>query len=137
MTLLHPQLEKDTRSVGEDSQFWIRYMNDQRFAWLIIVPKQEGVREWYELDQATQSSLLDLVNRSAEHLQRLTGAEKMNIGALGNMVPQLHIHIIARNTGDPCWPGPVWGNGAPEPFTDDAAPDWLSSFRNAISYRCA
>jgi diadenosine tetraphosphate (Ap4A) HIT family hydrolase len=137
LALLHPQLEKDTRPVGENSHFWIRYMNDRRFGWIIIVPKQEGVREWFELEAEQQVELLELVNRSAQHLQRLTGAEKINIGALGNMVPQLHIHIIARSSGDPCWPGPVWGNGAPELFADHEQPDWLASFRNSLSFRCA
>ena len=137
MALLHPQLEKDTRAVGEDDHFWIRYMNDRRFGWIIIVPKLEGVREWYELDPQRQTDLLELTNRSAQYLQRLTSAEKINIGALGNMVPQLHVHIIARNSNDPCWPGPVWGNGAPEPYAESDQPDWLNGFRNSISFRCA
>ena len=101
-------------------------MNDQRFAWLIVVPKRDGLREWHHLPAEEQVSLLQQVNGLATELERVTGADKINVGALGNMVPQLHIHIIARFEGDPCWPGPVWGQGAPVPWPDGQCPDWLA-----------
>ncbi|EKF74472.1 hypothetical protein A11A3_08625 [Alcanivorax hongdengensis A-11-3] len=126
MTSLHPRLAQDTRPVAETDLCWVRYMNDQRFAWLVVVPKREGLREWHHLPVAEQQALLALVNDLAGQLERLTGADKMNLGALGNMVPQLHIHIIARFEGDPCWPGPVWGQGQPEPWAEDEAPAWLT-----------
>lgn len=135
--MLHPRLEADTRALGETPGFWLRWMNDQRFPWVIIVPRQSGVREWHELAESDQQDLLALVNRCSLHLQRLTGADKMNIGALGNVVPQLHVHIIARHEGDACWPAPVWGQGAPEPWDSQAQPDWLPALRDALSWRCA
>jgi diadenosine tetraphosphate (Ap4A) HIT family hydrolase len=134
---LDSRLAADTQSLGETPDCWIRWMNDQRFAWLVIVPKREDVREWYELESSLQHDLLDLVNRCALNLQSLTGALKMNIGALGNIVPQLHVHIIARHEADACWPGPVWGNGAVEPYSDGDEPVWLGAMRQRLSYRCA
>jgi diadenosine tetraphosphate (Ap4A) HIT family hydrolase len=134
---LHPRLLADTRSLGETPLCWIRWMNDQRFAWLVLVPKRDGIREWYELDHDEQHELLDLVNRCTLHLQSLSGAQKMNIGALGNMVPQLHIHIIARHEADPCWPGPVWGSGSVEPWPESGQPAWINALRERLSYRCA
>lgn len=137
MAELHSRLAADTHSLGETPDCWIRWMNDQRFAWVVIVPKREGVRECHELESSLQHDLLDLVNRCALNLQALTGAFKMNIGALGNVVPQLHIHVIARHEADPCWPGPVWGNGVVEPYSEGEEPSWLSEMRQRLSYRCA
>jgi len=134
---LHPRLAADTRSLGETSLCYIRWMNDRRFPWVVLVPKRDGIREWYELDSADQHELLDLMNRCALHLQALTGAGKINIGALGNVVPQLHIHVIARSDGDACWPGPVWGQGQVEPYGEQDEPSWVAALRQRLSYRCA
>ena len=137
MAELHPRLQQDTRAVGETPSFWIRYMNDQRFAWLIVVPRVAEISEWHDLNPEQQHELLDLVNRCALHLKSLASADKINIGALGNMVPQLHVHVIARHRDDPCWPGPVWGCGRPQPWPPEQAPGWLNSLRERLSYRCA
>ena len=137
MAELQPRLQQDTRAVGETPSFWIRYMNDQRFAWLIIVPRVAEVTEWHDLDAAMQQELLTLVNRCGLHIKSLTDADKINIGALGNLVPQLHVHVIARTQDDPCWPGPVWGNGDPVPWPENEQPVWLEAIRNKLSYRCA
>ena len=125
MATLHPRLAADTRALGETELCWLRWMSDQRFAWLIIVPKREGLREWHHLQADEQLVLLKQVNALAAQLETVTGADKINIGALGNMVPQLHIHVIARFEGDPCWPGPVWGQGQPEPWAEGDQPDWI------------
>ena len=125
MPSLHPRLAADTRALGETGLCWMRWMNDQRFAWLIIVPKRDGLREWHHLPTDEQRQLLTQVNALAGQLETVTGADKINIGALGNMVPQLHIHVIARFEGDPCWPGPVWGQGQPEPWAEGEQPGWL------------
>ena len=101
-------------------------MNDQRFAWIVVVPKRDGLREWHHLPVGEQQALLAQVNGLASQLEQITGADKINIGALGNMVPQLHVHIIARFADDPCWPGPVWGQGQPEPWPDNRAPGWIA-----------
>lgn len=132
MSGLHPRLAADTRALAEDSFAWLRYMNDARFPWLIVVPKQPGLREWHELAPADQQQLLVRVNRLSQQLQQLAGADKMNLGALGNLVPQLHIHIIARQAGDACWPGPVWGQGQPQPYPANEEPGWLAPLTTSI-----
>ena len=126
MPSLHARLAADTRALGETDLCWLRWMSDQRFAWLIIVPKRDGLREWHHLPDSEQVVLLKQVNALANQLESITGADKINIGALGNMVPQLHIHVIARFEGDPCWPGPVWGQGQPQPWPDNEQPDWIN-----------
>ncbi|WP_290518426.1 HIT family protein [Alcanivorax sp.] len=126
MASLHPRLAADARALGETELCWLRWMNDQRFAWIIVVPKRDGLREWHHLPVDEQQALLAQVNALAGQLEQVTGADKINIGALGNMVPQLHVHIIARFADDPCWPGPVWGQGQPEPWPDDQEPDWIA-----------
>lgn len=133
MNTLHSRLVADTRALAETDFAWLRYMNDQRFAWLIIVPKQADLREWFELEEADQQRLLRLVNGLSRELQQATNADKMNLGALGNLVPQLHLHVIARHQDDACWPGPVWGQGEPQPYADEQAPEWLPQLRRFIS----
>lgn len=86
-------------------------MDNKRFPWIVLVPKMDGVREWIDLDRAQQHQLSDEIAVVSHILQALTTPDKLNIGALGNMVPQLHIHVIARYKGDPAWPNPVWGTG--------------------------
>ncbi|MEY1663124.1 HIT family protein [Isoalcanivorax beigongshangi] len=135
--LLHPRLEADTHAIGETSDMWLRWMDDQRFPWVIVVPKQHGVTEWYELPIESQHALLDMANRCGLYLKGLTGADKINIGALGNLVPQLHIHVIARRQDDACWPGPVWGQGEPQPYPTGQLPPWLPGLRERLSQRCA
>lgn len=132
MTTLHPRLAADTRAVAESSFAWLRYMNDTRFAWLILVPKQADLREWYQLNAADQHKLLTQVNTLSRCLQETTDAAKMNLGALGNMVPQLHLHIIARSPDDACWPGPVWGQGEPLPYAHDKQPRWLEAVKQVF-----
>ena len=124
MTELHPRLAADTGALGETELCWLRWMRDARFPWLIVVPKRDGLREWHHLPAADQQRLLSTVNHLAGELESVTGADKINLGALGNLVPQLHVHIIARFRDDPCWPGPVWGQGEPVPV--DGTPDWLA-----------
>lgn len=132
MTTLDPRLAADTRAVAETAFAWLRYMNDARFAWLILIPKQAGLREWYQLEEADQHKLLTQVNTLSRCLQQLTNADKMNLGALGNMVPQLHLHIIARSPGDACWPGAVWGQGEPLPYVGTTQPHWLDAIRDVF-----
>lgn len=129
--ILAPQLAADTLPVAESDFAWLRYLNDQRFPWLVLVPKQPGLREWYELDANDQQHLLAISNSLSQTLQQLTGATKMNLGALGNLVPQLHLHLIARNPTDACWPGPVWGQGEAIAYTTE--PDWLTPLQQHLT----
>ena len=94
-------------------------MNDRRFPWLILVPERESVREIYELSAGDRAVLIEEITRASDALMRLVRPDKLNVGALGNVVPQLHIHIVARFAADSAWPGPVWGSGAAVPYSGD------------------
>jgi len=106
---LHAQLVKDCTVVGDLPLSKLLLMNDANYPWFVLVPMRAAKREWYELDAAEQQQLLHETNTLAKYLQEKTGSKKMNIGALGNMVPQLHVHVIARFENDAAWPAPVWG----------------------------
>ena len=86
-------------------------MNDSRYWWLVLVPEIDGAVEWHHLDDHARRHLFDVATQVARVLENLAQADKMNIAALGNMVRQLHVHVIARHEGDAAWPGPVWGRG--------------------------
>jgi len=106
---LHAQLAKDCTVIGNLLLSKLLLMNDANYPWFVLVPMRAAKREWYELDAAEQQQLLQEANALAKFLQEKTGAKKINIGALGNMVPQLHVHVIARFENDAAWPAPVWG----------------------------
>ena len=114
--VLHPRLAADTAFVADWDLSRVLLMNDARYRWLILVPKRRDAVELFDLNAADQQILTGEIARAAQALKRLTSAAKINIGALGNMVPQLHIHVVARNPGDPAWPGPVWGHSPAEPY---------------------
>lgn len=133
MFALHPRLVADTRPLAETPRSLVRYLDDQRFPWVVVVPKVEGLREWHHLVREAQHALLDEVHALASALEEATGAEKMNLGALGNLVPQLHIHVVARFAADAAWPGPVWGSGAAIPWGAGQEPPWVDALRRGIA----
>jgi diadenosine tetraphosphate (Ap4A) HIT family hydrolase len=106
---LDPRLEKDAALLGTLPLSQLRLMRDARFAWVVLVPMRANVCEWFDLAPPDQIQLHQEVMAVAQKLKTLSVASKINIGALGNIVRQLHVHIIARHEGDACWPGPVWG----------------------------
>ena len=116
---LHERLAGDSVALGEGPLSTVRLMNDRRYAWLLLVPRRPDLREIHELGAADRALLIEEIAGASRALQAATGAAKINVGALGNMVPQLHVHIVARSPGDAVWPGPVWGQGKAEPY--DAA----------------
>ncbi len=116
---LHPTLARDTAEVTWLPLCRVLLMKDRRFPWLILVPERESVREIHELPVEDRAVLIEEIARASEVLERLVRPDKMNVGALGNIVPQLHVHVIARFANDPAWPGPVWGFGAAEPYPDE------------------
>jgi diadenosine tetraphosphate (Ap4A) HIT family hydrolase len=109
--VLHEKLAADTTPVADWLLSRVLLMNDARYPWLILVPQRADIVEMYQLSRTDRAALMEEIVRASEILKSLTRCAKINIGALGNMVPQLHIHVIARNPGDVAWPGPVWGNG--------------------------
>ncbi len=106
---LDPRLEADTHMLGDFPLCRLLLMNDANYPWFILVPRRAGVREIFELSIDDQHALLQESSFLAERLQTVFGADKINIAALGNQVPQLHLHHIVRYENDAAWPGPVWG----------------------------
>ena len=110
--VLDPRLAADSAFIADGPLSQVRLMDDTRFPWLVLVPRVNGVSEWLELDGGQQRLLLAEINQAGQLIRAQPGVEKLNIGALGNIVRQLHVHLIGRHEGDPAWPGPVWGQGA-------------------------
>jgi diadenosine tetraphosphate (Ap4A) HIT family hydrolase len=106
---LHPQLEKDTINIGDLPLSRVLIINDANYPWLLLVPRRAGAVEITDLDEVAQAQLMTEIARVARALQDVTKPDKLNIAALGNVVPQLHVHIIARRRSDAAWPRPVWG----------------------------
>lgn len=119
MFALDPRLEQDTLHVGDFPLCRLLLMNDASYPWFILVPRREEVSELFQLDEADQRSLWRETNLLAEVLKDTFKADKMNVASLGNMVSQLHMHVIARRRGDAAWPAPVWGYQPAQPYTED------------------
>ena len=132
---LHPLLSTTTSQVITLDICRVLLAKDARFPWLILVPEVNELSDWHEVPTALQPTVLADVNHAAATLKRLTGADKMNVAALGNQVAQLHIHVIARFKADSAWPNPVWGEGTPEPYTDDAQATFVATIERALRDR--
>ncbi|HAH08600.1 MAG TPA: hypothetical protein DCL48_00705 [Alphaproteobacteria bacterium] len=119
--ILHPTLAADTIQIAHWPLCEVLLMDDSRFTWVILVPRRAGATEWFDLGAEDASVLHKETLHVARQLKALTGASKINIGALGNVVSQLHVHVVARMAGDAGWPGPVWGLPGRTRYTDDEA----------------
>ncbi len=125
---LHPQLLADTHVLGDLELARVLLMDDARYAWLILVPRRAGMRDWIDLAHAEQHRLLDEITLCSQALRTVARPDKLNVAALGNVVPQLHVHLVARHAGDAAWPKPVWGVGERLPYTAAA----LAARREAL-----
>lgn len=126
---LDERLEADTVSVTKRGVVDIRLMRDARYHWLVLVPEIDDAVEWFDLPDVAARALFTTAQESAQRLQALTRADKMNIAALGNMVSQLHVHVIARHIGDAAWPAPIWGIGDAVDFDEAGLKDRLIALR--------
>lgn len=117
---LDPVLAADTAEVCALPLCRVRLMRDARYPWLILVPAMAGLAEISDLAREGRIQLTDEVDAASRALQQLYTPTKINVGALGNVVRQLHIHVVARTGDDPAWPGPVWGHSPPEAYAPDA-----------------
>lgn len=131
--VLDPRLAADTAPVTALPLCEVRLMNDARFAWLILVPRRAGMVEIADLDPADQQQLWREVDQCASALRHAAPCDKLNLGALGNIVRQLHIHLVARTQDDAAWPGPVWGSGAAVPYAADALTARLDALRQGLA----
>ncbi len=126
---LDPRLAADTSAVTSLPLCDARLMNDARYAWLVLVPRRADVAEVTDLDADDQARLWREVASAASALRAAVPCDKINIGALGNIVRQLHVHVVARRVGDAAWPGPVWGHGEAVPYTTERADALIGALR--------
>ncbi|HET7331932.1 HIT family protein [Dyella sp.] len=131
--VLDPRLKADTQRVAALSLCDVLLMNDARYAWLILVPRLAGCTEILDLPEAGRAQLWQEINHVAAMLRGTVPCDKLNIGALGNIVRQLHVHVIARKEGDAAWPGPVWGQGAARPYSDAELESIMQRLRKALA----
>ena len=130
--VLDPRLAADTHRIGDLPLSRLLLFDDMRFPWLVLVPRLPGRRDLIDLAHDDQHALLDEINRCAHVLHALDKPHKLNIAALGNVVAQLHVHVIARFEHDAAWPRPVWNVGTREPFAADALRQRLATLRSAL-----
>ena len=129
---LHPRLAADTIFVEDWPLSRVLLLNDARYVWLALVPRRADVVELHDLTPSDRAVLMEEIARAGAGLKTLTGATKINTGALGNIVPQLHIHVVARRDGDPAWPGPVWGHSPATPYTPALREQQLGRLRGRL-----
>jgi diadenosine tetraphosphate (Ap4A) HIT family hydrolase len=132
MFRLDPRLAADTLPVGSLKLSRVRLMNDARFPWLVLVPARAGLQELTDLAPADRARLMEEIAAASRALRAVARPDKINVGALGNIVAQLHVHVVARRRGDAAWPGPVWGAGTPEPYGDDDRVRLLDALNAAL-----
>jgi diadenosine tetraphosphate (Ap4A) HIT family hydrolase len=129
---LHSQLKKDTIDVGDLPLCRVLIIKDAHYPWLLLVPRRPDVVEIIDLGDVEQAQLMTEIARVARALKDITKCDKLNIAALGNMVPQLHVHVIARRTGDAAWPWPVWGAMPPLPHDAEEVQNFIGALRRKI-----
>ncbi|GAA0704370.1 HIT domain-containing protein [Dokdonella soli] len=130
--LLDPRLAAETHMIGELPLSRLLLMEDARFPWLILVPRIAGARELIDLDEADRRSLLTELAEVGRALETLLRPDKLNIAALGNVVAQLHVHLIARYTADAAWPRPVWGHGERVDYSANERDTLIARLRVAL-----
>ena len=129
---LHPQLAQDTVLIGDLPLARALLTNDANYPWLILVPRLPGLVELIDLEENAQVQLLGEIAATARALKNITRCDKLNIAALGNQVPQLHVHVIARRHTDAAWPKPVWGVKSPLAYEPGQQHAFLESLRQSL-----
>lgn len=132
MAELHSQLAQDCVLLGRFPLCRVLLMNDANYPWCILVPDRDGVTEIYELEDTDQLRLIRESSLIASRMAAEFGAHKMNVAALGNAVPQLHVHHIVRYRDDPAWPGPVWGKVPARPYAPAALQQATARIRDCL-----
>jgi diadenosine tetraphosphate (Ap4A) HIT family hydrolase len=134
--VIHPQLLNDTVILGKCPLSHLLLMNDANYPWCILVPDRENISEIFQLTETDQQQLLQESVLLAQTMMNLFMADKMNVAALGNVVPQLHLHHVARFRNDAAWPAPVWGKVRPVPYAEKKLSQIASTLLAALSDLC-
>lgn len=129
---LHERLAADTHMVTDWPLCRVLLMNDRTYPWLILVPRRAAVSEIHELDESDRALLVEEMAKAASLLHNHSKAAKMNVAALGNVVPQLHIHVVARFHDDPAWPKPIWGVVPGQPYGATELAERLEDLRRVL-----
>jgi diadenosine tetraphosphate (Ap4A) HIT family hydrolase len=127
--VLDDRLAADTVVIGDLPLTRALLMNDARYPWVILVPRRQGLNELTDLCAQERWALTEELAEAAEILRKAPGVEKVNVGMLGNIVRQLHAHVVGRRVGDAAWPGPVWGSGAARAYEAAALEERLGWLR--------
>lgn len=130
---LHPQLADDTHPLVHLPLCDVRLMDDAHHPWLVLVPRVADAVEVIDLDEAQQAQLMREVAHASRALRTTLRPDKLNVAALGNLVPQLHVHVIARYRDDIAWPRPVWGNATAQPYAPEALVARVEALRAALA----
>ena len=130
---LDPRLQADTKHVTALPLCDVLLMEDARFAWLILVPRRSGCSELLDLPEDLRGQLWQEIDHAAAVLREVVPCDKLNVAALGNIVRQLHVHVVARQVSDAAWPGPVWGSGKAQPYSDDALSLLVETLRRQLA----
>jgi diadenosine tetraphosphate (Ap4A) HIT family hydrolase len=131
--MLHPDLVRDTAEVARLALCRVGLRDDANFPWLILSPMLPGLRDLHDVPAAHHAQLMAEIAQASRALQQLYEPDKINVAALGNVTPQLHIHVIARFAGDPAWAKPVWGIVAPKPYAPAAMAETIAKVRAALA----
>lgn len=130
---LDPAFVATSAALGDLPLCAARLQLDARYPWIVLIPRQPGLREIEDLSPADRVALMDEIVMAGAAVRALGfQVDKLNVGALGNVTPQLHVHVIGRRLGDPAWPGPVWGHSAAEPFAPEALEAAVAGARAAL-----
>ncbi|MCA1951971.1 MAG: HIT family protein [Hyphomicrobiales bacterium] len=131
--VLDPRLDEVGIALHDLPLSTIFLFDDARFPWLMLVPRRAGITEILDLAEADRRQLFDETLRAAAALRAVSAPDKLNIGALGNIVRQLHVHVVGRFQSDPAWPGPVWGHGERRPYPPHMAGPLIDRLREALA----
>ena len=129
---LHPRLKQDCIAIGRFDLCQLLMMNDSQYPWFILVPEKADIKEIYQLSKQERHALTEESSYLAENLATLYKADKMNIAAIGNLVPQLHIHHVVRYQADKSWPAPIWGKFAAVPYTQQQITDNIDQVKEQL-----
>ncbi|ORT50373.1 HIT family hydrolase [Vibrio sp. qd031] len=130
---LHPKLHQDTTLLGEFPLSLALLIKDDAAPWVVLVPKLDNIKELHHLTVRQQQQLLSEVQTVSQTLEAIFQPDKLNIGALGNLVPQFHFHVVARFNNDIAWPGPIWGNTQGRQRDEDSQSEMVDKLTHALS----